>query len=49
MFDFSLPPATAVLPIDVHDFLAPNTSVNHFATSVISTYFVDDSPPPEPK
>jgi hypothetical protein len=53
MFDFSLPPATAVLPIDVHDFLVPNAPTNHFGISLNTiaqaNIFPQENPPPPPQ
>jgi hypothetical protein len=36
MFDFALPPATAVLPIDAHDLSAPDAPTPHPAASILS-------------
>ncbi len=48
MFDFSLPPATGVLPIEGHDLLAPTMPINHFSTLVYAltrtSYSGTDSP-----
>jgi hypothetical protein len=45
MFDFSLPPATAVLPIEPHDFQAPSLHPN----AQVYGYTSDSPPPPSPK
>jgi hypothetical protein len=56
MFDFALPPATAVLPIEAHDLSAPGAATSHPATSlftgssmVISYGTVGDAPYPRPQ
>ncbi len=50
MLDFSLPPASGVLPIEGHDLLAPATLNNPLAMSLpISTQVnlsTNDVPPP---
>jgi hypothetical protein len=51
MFDFSLPPATAVLPIEGHDVAPPDLS--HALTHMVATQQVfakiGDTLPPQPK
>jgi hypothetical protein len=53
MYDFSLPPATAVLPIDAHDFSAPSTPTNHPGSSlhidIQANILPTDNPPPPPQ
>jgi hypothetical protein len=52
MFDFSLPPVAAVLPVEAHDFLAPSVPNDHLASSLFATaqtnYLPDQDPPPKP-
>jgi hypothetical protein len=53
MFDFSLPPAAAVLPVAAHDFLTPNVPDNHQASSLFTVaqanYLPDQDPPSSSK
>jgi hypothetical protein len=59
MFDFSLPPATAVLPLDAHDLSAPDAATPHPAASLLSASPIetpyatlggpDPYPPPLPQ
>jgi hypothetical protein len=53
VFDFLLPSATAVLSVDIPDFLVPNAPTNHLSVSLNTiaqaNILRQENPPPPPQ